>query len=127
MQPIHESPRREIAPAAALHVPILAARDAAEHDAGECGVAGGDEGFFERGEGEEEEVREDVGAEEEGGEVNGEEVEKEVGEGVVVVGCEGVGGCDGVVPFLVQGGEGIGASGAVEETVDVVLEELWGC
>lgn len=76
MQPIHEPPWREVAPAPALHVPILAARDAAQHDAWERGVAGGDEGFFHGGEGEEEEVREDVGAEEEGGEVDGEEVEE---------------------------------------------------
>lgn len=108
-------------------MPILAARDAAQHDAWERGVAGGDEGFFEGGEGEEEEVREDVGAEEEGGEVGGEEVEEQVGEGVVVVGGEGVGGGDGVVPFLVEVGEGVGVGGAVEEAVDVVLEDLWGC
>lgn len=105
---------------------ILAPRDAAQHDAGERGVAGGDESFFQRGEGEEEEVREDVGAEEEGGEVEGEEVVEEVGEGVVVVGGEGVGGCDGVVPVFVEGGEGVGVGGAVEEAVDVVLEDLGG-
>lgn len=45
---------------------------------------------------------------------------------MVVVGREGVGGCDGVVPFLVEGGEGVGVGGAVEEAVDVVLEDLGG-
>jgi hypothetical protein len=43
---------------------------------------------------------------------------------VVVVGREGVGGGDGVVPFLVQIGEHVGVAGAVEEAVDVVLEDL---
>lgn len=57
-------------------MPILATRNSAQHDAGKRGVAGGDEGFFEGSEGEEEEVREYVGAEEEGGEVDGEEVEE---------------------------------------------------
>lgn len=45
---------------------------------------------------------------------------------MVVVGCEGVGGGDRVVPFLVEGGEGVGVVRAVEEAVDVVLEDLWG-
>ena len=57
-------------------MPILATRNAAQHNTWERGVAGGDEGFFEGRKGKEEEVCEDVGAEEEGGEVDGEEVEE---------------------------------------------------
>lgn len=69
---------------------------------------------------------EDMRAEEEGGQVCGEEVEEEIREGVIVVGCEGVRGCDGVVPFFVERGESVGVCGAVEEAVDVILEDLWG-
>lgn len=46
---------------------------------------------------------------------------------MVVVRREGIWGGDGVVPFFVEGGEGVGVGGAVEEAVDVVLEDLWGC
>lgn len=73
---------------------ILSTRDSAEHYTGNVGVPREGQRFFERDEGKCDEIGEEVCAEEEAGEICRKEAVEEVGEGVVVVGGEGVGGRD---------------------------------
>ena len=102
MHPIQQSPRRKIALPVTFRVEILPARDSAEDDAGNGGVAGEGHGFFEGCEGEKEEVGEEVSAEDDGGEVGWDEAVEEPACWVVVVGCEGVRGFDWVVVAIVE-------------------------
>ena len=71
VQPVEEAPGCKIALPAALAMEVLPSRDATEDDARHGRVAGQRERLLERDNGEQEQVREEVGAEDERWEVGG--------------------------------------------------------
>jgi len=103
---------------------VLSSRKSAKHYSGNGRVAGKSECFFEGDECEGQEVGEHVETEECCWEVDGEEAPEEVWEGVVVMGYEGVGSCDGVVICFVEFADEVGAGRMEYHAVDIVLQDL---
>ena len=125
MAPIEQTPRPEVALPAGEEVGVLPAGDAAEDDGrGQDRVAGVDEDLLDRDEREQQRKGQHVRAQQQRRQVQRQPAAEEPGERVVEVGGEGVGRRQGVLPGLVQVGDG-GVGRVQDEAVDVVLEGLF--
>lgn len=122
--PVQHAPGPEVAGAEAVQMRLGVAGHAADEEVRRHqGVAAVGEGLLEGDEAQVHDVGDHVLAPENDGDDGGEPAAEEVGEGVVVVRGERVGGAEGVVPFGVEAGEGV--VGVEDPAVDGVAEDLY--
>lgn len=125
VDPVQEPPGAVVGFTLARVVDGGAARDTAEEDARDDGVARGGEGSLAGAQGGEEDVGEKVGAQDQGREKDGDEAEDEQRQRVVAVEVEGAGRV-GVAVAEVEGGERRARIRVEEKPVGVVGEAFAG-
>ena len=103
---------------------ILPPSNSAKHDTRNCGITGQSEGFFNCDDGEQKEVGQEVISEDQGWQVCRQKTEDYIGQGVVVMGGEGIGRGDGVEEVVVEGAKEVLRAMMEEKTVRVVLDDL---